>query len=140
MRQLRTSILVSIGLIAQLAAIVPSLASGLVLCVEQDGQVAMEISTQDGLCGGFVSDLAASAHLVAESGSGHCGDCRDVPLRLTSPVASQHQRLDSGSGAVAAMVPGPATRLPAWQSQPRVPAPTARAPRVAVLRSAVLRT
>ena len=88
-----------LGLSAQFTTVWLALAPGLVLCMEEDGRIAVEISIKGGGCGD-TSSVAFS----------HCDGCQDVPLHISHTMAAEHQHAELVA-AVPAMAPELGTLL-----------------------------
>ncbi len=106
-RRLKTHICFSLGFSAQLMALWLALAPGLVLCMERDGEFAVEASISGDVCGtGSTSaqppggGLAFTASIVD-----HCDGCNDVPLYVSGGNAAEHQHITIASPVAVASVP-----------------------------------
>jgi hypothetical protein len=128
----------ALGLCAQLTSVWLTLAPGLVLCMEEDGRIAVETSIDGGVCG----DVSFSAMQVdhpwlSTMAFSHCNGCQDVPLFLTGGVAAEHQHVDVVSPATVAATPSLAALIVTRPTSTTVP-PT-RALRVMAPSNTVLR-
>ena len=93
MRRPRICIPALLALSAQLTTVWLALAPGLVVCIEEDGGVAVEASINDGVCGSATPSQRhrTQPQILAGPASDHCEGCVDVPLSLASEVAAGHQ-------------------------------------------------
>jgi hypothetical protein len=116
-----------------------ALAPGLVLCLEQDGQMALEVSTADGRCG--TSDASskngARGPILIALADTHCDGCQDVRLDIAESMLATNQRLSIESAPVLSELPG--HFAPELTHYFEVPAISVRALRTSAVRSTILR-
>lgn len=128
--------------VAQLTSVWLALAPGLVMCMEEDGQVALEVAVNGGECG----DVASSSEhpenalvLTASLAAGHCEGCHDVPLFVARDAAAQHQHATNVTAPEASTVQsGVLLAGPLTHRQP-VSAFAQRPARISSQRSTILR-
>jgi hypothetical protein len=139
MTRLRNRVSLVLGLCLQLTAFWLALAPGLVLCLEQNGQMAIEVSTSEGRCGTseFSSDGGAHGPILTALADTHCDGCQDVRLDIADSMSATNQRLSIESSPLLSMLPGHMAAPLTHHFV--VPATPLRALRIAAVRSTILR-
>lgn len=142
MKQLTALFPTLVGMGAQLVAIWLALAPGLVVCLEEDGRVAIEATLGAGECRDAApAERRPAQHLaLASTVPSHCPGCDDVPLFLSSGIAAEHQHATKVATAEVASTVSTTVLAPAWLTHRQPVTLSARPPaRISSQRTTILR-